>query len=77
MELLKSATEVLADKCISELRLDHIRNSCNARTIIPLLTELTKRHGYSRVNEICKQAQDDLTRLRKLLAETFPEAREK
>ena len=39
----------------------------NAQTIIPLLTELMKRHGYSNISDLCKQAKGDRHVLRQLL----------
>ena len=73
MELLCSAVTALQEKCIRDLKADGERNTRNTQTIIPLLTELMKRHGYSAVSEVCKRAGGDIERLRKLLAETFPE----
>ena len=72
MELLQGAARALADKCISGLAVDEERNDRNAQTIIPLLTELTKRHGYASVSGICKQAKGDIHLLRRLLDKAFP-----
>ena len=64
----------MADKCIAGLRVDFERNRRNSETIIPHLTELAKRYGYSRVNQVCKKARGDLKLLGQMLKETFPEA---
>ena len=71
MELLQGAADALSNKCIKGLQADAQRNNRNVRTIIPLLTELAKRYGYSRVSEICKQAEGDINQLRDLLAQAF------
>lgn len=73
MELLQSAAQALADKCISGLTVDAERNDRNARSIFPLLTERTQRHGYSSVSEVCRKAMGDLTLLRRLLDKAFPD----
>jgi len=73
MELLESAAGTLGDKCIRDMRVNVERNDRNVQTIIPLLTELAERHGYSRVSDVCKKAGGNLKRLRHLLEETFPE----
>ena len=49
------------------------RNERNVRALMPLLTELAGRYGYSRVSKLCKQAGDDPNLLRSLLAREFPE----
>ncbi len=73
MELLSSAAGALGAKCIRGLRVDAERNQRNAQSLIARVTELAKQHGYSRVNAVCKQARGDLTKLRELLSEAFPE----
>lgn len=73
MELLQCAAQSLTDKCIKGLAVDAERNNRNARTIIPLLTELMKRHGYSNVSDMCKQANGDISHLRQLLERAFPD----
>jgi len=72
MELMQNCCATLATKCIKGLSVNLSRNNDNAGTIIPLLTELMKQHGYSKVSKICAVAQGNLTRLRKLLREKFP-----
>ena len=67
MELLEVASQTLAEKCVSGLNADAQRNDANVHTIIPRLTELAKRHGYSRVSDLCKKAAGDVDKLRKLL----------
>lgn len=73
LALLANAASTLAGRCIGGLGIDVERNARNAQTIIPLLTELMTRHGYSAVSDVCKQAGGDIARLRALLAEAFPE----
>ncbi len=73
MELLQSAMDALGNRCIKGLQVDAQRNNRNVQTIIPLLTELMKRYGYSRVSEICKQAERDIDQLRDLLNQAFPD----
>ncbi|MCK4981787.1 MAG: hypothetical protein KAS17_02630 [Victivallaceae bacterium] len=72
MELLENAARTLGEKCISDLTVNTERNTANVQTIIPLLTDLMKRHGYSKVSKICKQAKGDIHLLRKLLNDVFP-----
>jgi aspartate ammonia-lyase len=72
MELLESAAQVLHARCIDGLEVDAERNARHTQTIIPELTALMQRYGYSRVSDICKQAEGDVTRLRQLLREAFP-----
>lgn len=71
MQLLQAAADALAEKCIGGLQADSLRNDRNVGTIMPLLTELVKRHGYSRISRICTQAGGDLAKLRRLLKEAF------
>jgi len=73
MELLQSAADALGSKCIAGLRAVARRNDQHVQTIIQRLTELMKRHGYSRVTEVCKQAGRDWDRLRELLDQAFPD----
>jgi aspartate ammonia-lyase len=72
MELLASAALVLEERAIRDLRLDAARNERNADTLIPLLTEAMKKHGYSRVSDLCKRARKEGVPVRTLLAEAFP-----
>ena len=71
MELLQNCCATLATGCIKGLNANLTRNNDNVGTIIPLLTELMKQHGYSKVSKICGMAQGNLARLRKLLREKF------
>jgi len=72
--MLQQAAEALAEKCIAGLEVDAERNRRNSETVIPHLTELARRYGYSRVNEVCKKAGGDVRLLRELLKQAFPEA---
>jgi len=71
MELAESAAAALSTRCFSGLVVHRDRNDRNVGTIIPLLTELMKQHGYSAVSDVCKQAGGDSVRLRSLLSERF------
>jgi len=73
MELLQDAADALCSRCIKGIQVDEQRNDDNVQTIIPLLTELMKRYGYSRVSEVCKQAGRDVSQLRDLLDQAFPD----
>ena len=48
-----------------------MQNDRNARTIIPELTRLARRHGYQRVTKVCKQAHGNIALLKDLLSRTF------
>lgn len=69
MELLESAALVLEERAIRGLRMDAGRNERFANTLIPLLTEAMKRHGYSRISDLCKRARKENRSVRDLLAE--------
>jgi aspartate ammonia-lyase len=69
LELLESGLAVFSEKCVRGLTVDVERNARHADTLIPSLTRLSKRHGYSTITAICKEAGGDARRLRELLAE--------
>lgn len=71
MELLESAVEGLEKRCVTGIKVIAERNTTNAHTLIPELTELMKRHGYAAVSNVCSEAGWDIPRLRKLLLERF------
>ncbi len=68
MELLESAALVFEQKCVRGLTVNVDRNALHADTLIPLLVRLARRHGYSTVTAICKEAGGDAGYLRELLA---------
>ena len=68
MELLESALTVFAEQCVRGLGVDSERNARNADTLIPMLTRLSLKYGYSTVTAICKEARGDNLLLRELLA---------
>jgi aspartate ammonia-lyase len=68
MELLESALTVFAEQCVHGLIVNRERNARNADTLIPLLTRLALKHGYSTVTAVCKEARGDTRLLRELLA---------
>jgi aspartate ammonia-lyase len=73
MELVGAGAQAVADRCIGGLEVVRERNDANVRTIIPLLTDLTQRHGYAAVTAIVKKAGNDPATLRRLLSEAFPD----
>ncbi len=74
MELLASGLSTLASKCVRGLSVDAEKNTRNANTIIPLLTSLAKRHGYSKITAVCKEAGGDFDRIESLLVERKEQA---
>jgi aspartate ammonia-lyase len=74
MELLESGIEAFMSRCVLGMRPNPEANARHARTLIPRLTRLSRLHGYQRVTAICKQAQGDLSTLRKLLDRNFPDS---
>jgi aspartate ammonia-lyase len=71
MPLLQSAVEVFTTRCVAGITVHAARNTANAQTLIPRLTELMKRHGYSTVSQVCHEAGQDLEKLKALLKERF------
>jgi aspartate ammonia-lyase len=69
MELLINAVSTLTEKCVHDLTINEDANRQHVQSIIPLLTQLTKKHGYSHINQYCKQAAGNLELLRQLLTE--------
>lgn len=69
MELLTTAIRVFDQKCVRGLRINAVRNTKNAKTIIPILTDLVKQHGYTHINDICKQGKGDPKLIKQLLRE--------
>jgi aspartate ammonia-lyase len=68
MELLANASLTLETRCIEGLGVDFEVNRRHADTLIPTLARLAARHGYTRINEICKRADGDFEKLRSLLS---------
>jgi aspartate ammonia-lyase len=75
MELLAAAADGFEARCVRRLDVDAERSARHAETIIPWLTDLAARHGYSRVTDVCKRAKGNMAELRVLLAATFPATR--
>lgn len=71
MELLEIGIGQFIDKCIRGMEPNAEVNNRNARTIIPRLTRLMRKHGYQEVTSVCKQAHNDSHLLKKLLSENF------
>lgn len=67
MELLADAATTLAEKCLAGLKVNVAHNARNADTLVPFLVRLSRQHGYSRVNAVCKEAQGDVKLLHELL----------
>ena len=68
LELLEAAADVFTEQCVLGLSINRERNARNADTLIPLLTRLSLKYGYSTVTAICKEARGDNLLLRELLA---------
>lgn len=68
MELLESAVRVFAEQCVRGIQVDSERNLRNVDTLIPLLTRLSLKYGYSTVTAICREAGNDPVALRQLLS---------
>jgi aspartate ammonia-lyase len=71
MELLDAACTSLTNSCLTGLAVNETQNKAHTQSIIPRLTELAHKHGYSSVTAVCKQAKGDVPKLRKLLDERF------
>ncbi len=69
MRLLCEGVAAFDNNCVRGFTVDTRKNADNAKTIIPLLTKLMHKRGYSTVSNICKQAGNDLEKLRRLLKE--------
>ncbi|MFX1254202.1 MAG: lyase family protein [Promethearchaeota archaeon] len=69
MELLRKGLSTFDEKCVQDFKVNVEKNTKNANSIVPLLTRLTYKYGYSKINEICKQALGDNEKLKKLLRE--------
>ena len=67
LDLLSCAVGAFEEKCVRGFKVNVERNNLNADTIIPLLTRLMHRYGYSQINNICKKSGNDMERLRALL----------
>jgi aspartate ammonia-lyase len=72
-ELLTCAVRAFREKCVSGLAVPAETNQAHIQTIIPRLTALAGKYGYSRVNTVCKEARGDLDLLKKRLDEVFKE----
>ncbi len=70
MSMLSNAAETLVDLCISGITVNLKKNDRHVNSIIPLLTDLMKVHGYSKISELCKQADGDIVLLRRLLKDS-------
>jgi len=68
MRLMANAARTFQERCIEALEVDVERNKRNAETIIPLVTRLMAKHGYSTISDVCKEASGDPSRIRILLA---------
>ncbi|MGB1011741.1 MAG: lyase family protein [Thiolinea sp.] len=69
MGLLSDALTSFSENCIAGLEVSADTNNRKADSIIALLTELMKKHGYSTVSNICKEAEGDLNLVRQLIRE--------
>ena len=69
MELLSNAVSTFDQKCIAGLEINQDLNKKNAETIIPLLTSLVKKHGYSKISSLCQKASGNIDKLLQILKE--------
>ncbi len=67
MGLLANAAQTLAERCLAGMTVAPERNRSNADSIIPRLTELVKKRGYSAVSRVCREAGGDPRKIRDLL----------
>lgn len=72
-ELLTCAVRAFQEKCVSGISVNVEANQAHIHTIIPRLTALVEKHGYSQVNAVCKEAGGDLALLKVRLGEVFGE----
>jgi aspartate ammonia-lyase len=71
LEDLATAASTFEHKCLKNLTLDPDKNNRNAETIIPQLTRLKEKYGYSKIDEVCREAHGDFGKIRKLLKEKY------
>ncbi len=69
MTLLESAARVLGKRCVDGMVCVPGVNDAHVKAMMPVLTELAKKHGYSKVSAVCREAGGDMGRLRALIAE--------
>lgn len=67
ISLLHTGITTFAEKCIQGFQINHKENEKHVHSIIPLLTSLMHKYGYSKISAICKQAKGDAILLRELL----------
>jgi aspartate ammonia-lyase len=72
MQLLGTAATTLATRCLEGLEPDVERNRRNATSLIPLVTDLKRSHGYRSIDELVRQSGGDVSKLRGLLDEHYP-----
>lgn len=72
MQLLGTAATTLAERCLDGLEPDVERNRKNATSLIPLVTDLKRSHGYRSIDELVRQSGGDVSQLRGLLDEHYP-----
>lgn len=69
MALLESAVAPFTERCLTGLSVPAAINDQKAGSIIALLAELMKQHGYSTISNICKKAKGDFDQIRFLFKE--------
>ena len=69
MDVMAVAVGAFGEKCVAGFTVDETANAAHGRSIIPLLTRAMRRHGYAKVNAVCKQANGNPGKIRRLLAE--------
>jgi len=67
MNLLSNAIMIFDEKCVQGFLVNVHENREKVESIIPLLTRLMHKHGYSKISKACKESKGDNQRLRYLL----------
>jgi aspartate ammonia-lyase len=67
MGLLAQAASSLDVRCAQGLTVDIAQNRQHANSLVPLLSQLARTHGYTTVAAVCREAGNDPSRTRELL----------
>ncbi len=66
-DLLTDGAAAFAERCVRGVVVDTERNAAHADTLIPFLTEQSKKLGYARVTALCRLGAGDATETRRLV----------
>ncbi len=67
MDVMAAAVGAFGEKCVAGFTVDEAANAAHGRSIIPLLTRAMRRHGYAKVSAVCKKANGNPGKIRRLL----------